>query len=227
VTEKSRWTRWLAETFVIVGSILLAFGIDAWWDRRGERTAAREHLSVICQDVANDRASLRTYIDANEARSRTRGLFLTASPQEVANLPDDVLDNMSLQAIAIFEPGPNTARTTDLSNLQDQRARELLGSWRMLIADFEENARLHWSALVEVQRAGGINYLARDVGGEMQWDIPEGSAPIRDILADLRSNEQYIGAQLRLQLLISYTAGKARRVIEAADELLGQFCTSP
>ncbi len=35
------WLRVLVEGVVIVGSILLAFGIDAWWKGREERRAER------------------------------------------------------------------------------------------------------------------------------------------------------------------------------------------
>jgi len=34
--RKIPWPRVLVEGAVIVGSILLAFGIEAWWDDRGE-----------------------------------------------------------------------------------------------------------------------------------------------------------------------------------------------
>jgi len=40
------------EAFVIVASILLAFGIDAWWDGRGERTKEREALEALSEDFA-------------------------------------------------------------------------------------------------------------------------------------------------------------------------------
>ncbi len=34
MTRQIRWLRVLVEGVVIVGSILLAFGIQAWWDGR-------------------------------------------------------------------------------------------------------------------------------------------------------------------------------------------------
>jgi hypothetical protein len=39
--------RVLAEGVVIVGSILLAFGIDAWWEGRQERQAERVYVARI------------------------------------------------------------------------------------------------------------------------------------------------------------------------------------
>jgi len=39
--------RLLAEGIVIVASILLAFGIDAWWDAREVREDTRAHLNAV------------------------------------------------------------------------------------------------------------------------------------------------------------------------------------
>jgi hypothetical protein len=44
------------EGVVIVGSILLAFGIDAWWDARGDRVTERQYLERLLEDVRFDRA---------------------------------------------------------------------------------------------------------------------------------------------------------------------------
>ena len=42
--DKISWRRILVEGLVIVVSILLAFGIEAWWQERGDRTAELEAL---------------------------------------------------------------------------------------------------------------------------------------------------------------------------------------
>ena len=41
------WLRLGAESVAIVGSILLAFAIDAWWDARVERTEEQAHLMAL------------------------------------------------------------------------------------------------------------------------------------------------------------------------------------
>ena len=94
----------------------------------------------------------------------------------------------------------------------------------MRLADFEENASLHWNSLVEVQRAGEAAFMASRVGDELQWDLPEGSVPLLTLLRNLRADREFVGAELRLQLLIGYTMTKAGRVMEASDALLGGFC---
>ena len=42
--EKIPWKRLTVEAAAIVGSILLAFAIDAWWDERLERAEENEQL---------------------------------------------------------------------------------------------------------------------------------------------------------------------------------------
>lgn len=44
------WARVLVEAFVIVASILIAFGIDAWWDARAERGEERTALQGLMGD---------------------------------------------------------------------------------------------------------------------------------------------------------------------------------
>ncbi len=48
------WLRVFVEGAVIVGSILLAFVIDAWWDGVQERELEREYLGRLVQDLDTD-----------------------------------------------------------------------------------------------------------------------------------------------------------------------------
>lgn len=45
------WRRIVVEVFVIVGSILLAFSIDAWWDGRQDRSRANSYLDMLASDA--------------------------------------------------------------------------------------------------------------------------------------------------------------------------------
>ena len=52
------WPRVLVEGVVIVGSILLAFGIDAWWDARKERDRESQLLVGLLGDFETTRSDL-------------------------------------------------------------------------------------------------------------------------------------------------------------------------
>ena len=49
------WLRIFVEGVVIVGSILLAFGIDAAWEGRQEREEERESLELLVRDLGAPR----------------------------------------------------------------------------------------------------------------------------------------------------------------------------
>jgi len=50
LTRQIPWLRVFVEGVVIVGSILLAFGIQAWWDERQERAEERQALQALSGD---------------------------------------------------------------------------------------------------------------------------------------------------------------------------------
>ena len=51
VTRRIPWARVLVEAAVIVASILLAFGIDAWWERQRQAELERDYLVALLVDV--------------------------------------------------------------------------------------------------------------------------------------------------------------------------------
>ena len=87
--ERRNWKRLALEVVVIVGSILLAFGIEAWWDARGE---AREEALVL-QAIRSEMEATLERIDAHRARravvSEALVTFLESSPAALAVLDPD------------------------------------------------------------------------------------------------------------------------------------------
>ncbi len=60
--ERKNWKRHAVEIVVIVGSILLAFGIEAWWDGSQARDRERSYLVSLRQEfmLALDRTATPT-----------------------------------------------------------------------------------------------------------------------------------------------------------------------
>ena len=54
----SPWPRVLAEGAVIVVSILLAFGIDAWWDDAQRTREAHAMLETLSEEIRDARAEV-------------------------------------------------------------------------------------------------------------------------------------------------------------------------
>lgn len=97
--------RFLVDGMVIVASILLAFGIDRWWDAREDARAEQDYVERISADLRETRAN----IEQNGEHYRT----LLRHAQAVlpifagqARVPDDTLGFLAsaLQASRITAP---------------------------------------------------------------------------------------------------------------------------
>jgi hypothetical protein len=53
------WARILAEGVAVVGSILLAFGIQAWWEERRDRVEERQALEALTRDFEEASRDIR------------------------------------------------------------------------------------------------------------------------------------------------------------------------
>ncbi len=53
-TQKIPWKRISVEATAIVASILLAFGIDAWWENRGDRQEEERLLNAVRQELVEN-----------------------------------------------------------------------------------------------------------------------------------------------------------------------------
>ena len=57
------WKRLIVEGAVIVVSILLAFGIDAWWDEQNARRTEREQLVSVALELKANSERLQRKLD--------------------------------------------------------------------------------------------------------------------------------------------------------------------
>lgn len=81
--ERVPWRRALIEGFVIVVSILLAFGIDAAWETSRERAEEAQFLADLRDEFDANRTALRVVIAERESRViLTRILIREAGPDK-------------------------------------------------------------------------------------------------------------------------------------------------
>lgn len=105
MNRKVPWSRALLEGGVIVGSILLAFALDAWWDARGEAEAERAYVSRIEADLHETRASIEQNAEHYAVLIR-HAEAVAPILAGVEPLPDDTLGFLAsvLQASRITAP---------------------------------------------------------------------------------------------------------------------------
>jgi hypothetical protein len=148
------WSRVMLEGVVIVFSILLAFGIDAWWDGRADREETREGLEAIRiemlenLDLLDEHAQFCTQVSgATEALLSLMG----PSPEEIS--ADSVVD---LVGRALTSAIGNRLSTTALdamiaegqfASIESAELRRDLGGWLSSTVDQRiqqrDNARAH------------------------------------------------------------------------------------
>ena len=75
------WLRVFAEGAVIVGSILLAFSLDAWWDGRNRQEDLRAQLAVIAREMESAGEALERAHRAHELNANLAAHLATVLGQ--------------------------------------------------------------------------------------------------------------------------------------------------
>ena len=92
MAQRVRLRRVLVEGVVIVGSILLAFAIDASWDRRQEQAETNRQLEALIQELRQTREALSTELRGVESSGEGSAAILelmrrpgrSVTPEELA-----------------------------------------------------------------------------------------------------------------------------------------------
>lgn len=72
------WLRVFVEGGVIVGSILLAFALDAWWDGRSRQEELRNQLAVVAREIQSAGEALQRVLDAHDMNAHLAGHLSSA-----------------------------------------------------------------------------------------------------------------------------------------------------
>ena len=122
---------------VIVGSILLAFGIDGWWDEQQERSEGARILVALERDLVDTRADLLNTMAEMEAVEDTIMLLLEHAAADEPVFAQERLHGLTQQAFAI--PAPEERLST---------YEEVLGSGRLRLVQ-SDSLRLSLAILVK------------------------------------------------------------------------------
>ena len=134
MTGRIPWPRVAVEGVVIVGSILLAFGIDAWWsDRQAEELEAAMSAAAY-EEVAANQSALVSQLELSEYSLARIDRFLRATPRVLAQVPgDSVFATLSgFGRAEDFEPITGAALTflqSPAASLAQASARGSVNRW--------------------------------------------------------------------------------------------------
>lgn len=219
------WRRALLEVVVIVGSILLAFGMDRWWEGSRE-AAARARLS---DDVATEFVQIIDVIDARiQAGETLRGRlvdFLLIDPDTAARVPTD---SAYLMLQAIWRPGTdqiNDAMVLDLLDaesfdlLANSALRSALAEWRssylLVESRLEVLDQLQVDALRELGKHQAIRTrMLRPASRTDSYPMESGAA-LRQALSD----EGILGVASAKETTFRRLDSLLRRLRESSTEV--------
>lgn len=141
---------WLAgaliEIVVVVVSILIAFSLDAWWDRQMERRQEGELLAGLLSEFKEVEAQIEEERRFHEAVKETTLLLMELSLSDDRPVQADSLDRLLGDLFwwggeSNYSSGTLTSviASGQISIIQNDRLRDLLAEWPRVIGDIREN----------------------------------------------------------------------------------------
>lgn len=163
----------LVEVVAIVGSILLAFAIDAAWEQRGQAREAEELLAGLRTEFEFQRTELVRYRERwTDVRSGTERL-LAVTGSGVAASPV-VMDSLILVVLnpSTFDPRTGTLEAAkgsgQLGLIGSRELRDRLAGWDGVVAELRDNEEAMRAFILSTM----IPYLAeRGVPLERAWSL--------------------------------------------------------
>ena len=174
--ERIPWKRLFAEAVAIVLSILLAFGIDAWWDERNERIEEQEILLALQIEFEANRIEAASVIRAHENALQYAADLMSLSDEEILALPaDEAARHVRYFAHprtfdAVRGTVDSLTASGKLGVLQKRTLRDALTSFINIIEDAKEDREYmaQWAMIVwkELARNGGPYWTGPEDGSK-------------------------------------------------------------
>jgi hypothetical protein len=135
VTRQIPWARIFAEGVAIVVSILLAFGIQAWWDEFQAGSRERSHLGALQAEFRENIDSLRSKITEHESLERSASALLSIG---YGHAPVPSPDSVRSLVSGTFWIPAFSPLTTSYDNLVSTGELQLIGdeALQRLLATF-------------------------------------------------------------------------------------------
>jgi len=225
------WSRVLIEGVVIVVSILLAFGIDAWWDRHRDRTDEREAIAQLAADFRANAARLDTVRGVHEAALDAAYELLARAGmggQPRSSSPTAELVCVSLRAWT-YDPtlgGINSLiQSGRLGILRDDALRVAVAGWPDLVEDLNGDEVLEsdntFRAVAPYLITKGAMFDALRSAGRMNRLDVEAASDQLELLSDpvfLGWLSWRVNGLENVLLEVDTVEGSIRRILELLEK---------
>ncbi len=231
-TQKVPWKRISIEAAAIVGSILFAFAIDAWWAEKKERDVEHEALQALRSDFTASRDSLAGLLQYLAKTRADVARFHSATPSEIAEISPDEIQGIvtSLVLPDTFDPVTATldALTTDgrLGLISEPQLLRHLSNWQRALSDLEANSLGLRAEAMRVRRAmelhGGPFVSSRKSLDDVEiLQMADG-----EILLAMRQDADFMGKARSHQYALSgyiFELQKLTEILDSTSELLDEI----
>ncbi len=135
-TPASSWI--LAEIGIVVVGILIAFGLNSWWEGRATAEQERSHLSALQADFTRNVERLHHLADSQDRVSRASGELLQIARGHASAAPDSV-DRLMSEVFSSDQFDPvmgayeNLINSGGLAQISDDPLRSALASFAAMV----------------------------------------------------------------------------------------------
>jgi hypothetical protein len=175
LSGRSSWSRLVAEAVLIVASILVAFAIDAGWDRRLDRIEEQEILADLRVEFAENRAGIDGIVDVHRAAQSNINALYSMTADDFRGLSPDAV-TLSFFDMIRYSTFNDRIGTLDgvisagkLGLVSDPELRRLLAEWRGALDDIDEEAAMMVRAAERILHR--MAELEGVLGDEMSADM--------------------------------------------------------
>jgi hypothetical protein len=188
----------IGEGITIVASILLAFGVDAWWDRGRERRELASLEELVEAQMLENRMVLASEIEGAQSAQRALESAVAIISPKPPDVPPDSLWNLLDAAWGLSDRALETSALERLlgSELFDPAARPALNrhmvNFRMASGFLSRNAERFVE--VKVRTTDRILTLSPlPTGPSGFWNVPDPGEPFPDATHELLSDAHLEG----------------------------------
>jgi hypothetical protein len=220
-TQVSGLSRLILDGAAVLGAILVAFALDAWWSDREEAARTDELVEAIASEFEAAADQLDSIMAENEQYMTRRTRFLRRTQPGERTIPNDSLDSYlgGKGDFQVYNPAFGALSTLKsiggLERISDPVLRNALGGWSGELADmgWEEQQLFAASqeqieALATVGAFPGVVLRLRSVGGDA-------SRPRRS----LAESEEYRQALAQVVFALVFYQEDLVRVRDRAAEM--------
>ena len=144
-TFSIQWRAISIEALAIVGSILLAFAIDAWWDEQQDRRAESEILGRLHEEFTLNRAAIGARGTQNKVQAASVELFRLFDANRERDEPLVVLNSLINDAMITPTVDPATPvldgliLSGRLDLIRDEDVLTAITEWQRLVKNVAES----------------------------------------------------------------------------------------